>query len=322
MANFFRSLFSSSKATPSEEEKAKTEAKHFDTLKYDGIRALGCCGQTAYGIRCLNEALRLREDLETMGYLASAYVKTMQPEKALAVTDRMIACAPERADLRISRIHLLFQLDRDAEVPAECGELLARQPEDPTAYYLRAKAERVMGNQLEAVADLTRALQGKEDFAAAYLLRAELLLAMGQGREALADSEQAVRLAPEEENAYLLRGRIHALLGDNEQARTDFTQVIDLNPFNEEAMVLQGELLTAEGKADEAIRYFDELLDSYPELAKAYAGRGRAKELKGDKTGAFEDLKQAIALDPAGKEAQQMEGRHSNFDDLYKGGIF
>ena len=50
--------------------------------------------------------------------------------------------------------------------------------------------------------------------------------------------------------------------------------------------------------------------------------RGRAKNLKGDKTGAFEDLKKSLELNPEGEEAQKMNGQHSNFDNMYKGGIF
>ena len=47
-----------------------------------------------------------------------------------------------------------------------------------------------------------------------------------------------------------------------------------------------------------------------------------AKNLKGDKTGAFEDLKKSLELNPESEEAQKMNGQHSNFDNMYKGGIF
>ena len=59
-----------------------------------------------------------------------------------------------------------------------------------------------------------------------------------------------------------------------------------------------------------------------PDFAKAYSERGRAKNLKGDKEGALADLKKAIELNPEGAEAQKLEGQHTNFDDMYKGGDF
>ena len=52
-----------------------------------------------------------------------------------------------------------------------------------------------------------------------------------------------------------------------------------------------------------------------PDFAKAYAERGRAKNLKGDKEGAFEDLKKSIELNPEGEEAKKFEGQHANFEN-------
>ena len=49
MGNFFKSLFSSSKAATPEEEKSKNDQKNFDILKYDGVRAQKI-GQVAYAI--------------------------------------------------------------------------------------------------------------------------------------------------------------------------------------------------------------------------------------------------------------------------------
>lgn len=322
MGNFFSSLFSSSKAETPEESKAKNEQKNFEILKYDGMRALQCCGKTAYGIKCLNEALLIREDLETMSFLVSGYTMTMQLDKALEVTNRMIELAPERTDIRISRVNLLFMLDKDADVPADCEQIIALEPDNYLAYHLMAKAKKAIGNPLGAIADLTKSIALKEDFAGSYFTRADVLLRMGQGKEALSDIEKAIELNPEDESYYLLRGYIHELLGDLEAASTDYEQVIELNPFNEEAMIQTGRLLIAQEKIDEAIRYFDEMIESNPEMAKAYAERGRAKNQKGDKAGAFEDLKKSIELNPEGEEAQKFNGQHSNFDNLYKGGIF
>lgn len=322
MGNFFTSLFSSSKAAEGTgEDKAKDEAKKFDILKYDGIRARQI-GKVAYAIRCFNEALQIREDFETMNYLAATYSAAGQPDKALEVIDRMVALEPDHVDAWLMRVNLLFLLDRDAEVVADCERITALDAANHLPYYFKAKAKRTGGDLFGAIADLTRAIELKDDFAPAYLLRAEILLGMRQGTEALADVEKAIALMPEEEHAYLLRGRIYELLGDREKAGTDYREVLELNPFNEEAALLSGTLLISEEKYDEAIAFFDEAIETNPSFAKAYAERGRAKNLKGDKAGAFDDLKKAIELDPEGEEARRIDGQHSNFDNLYKGGIF
>ena len=111
-------------------------------------------------------------------------------------------------------------------------------------------------------------------------------------------------------------------MGNIDAATADYQNVLELNPFNDEAMLLVGQLLITQERLDEAITFFDEAIDLKPDFGKAYAERGRAKNLKGDKEGAFEDLKKSIELNPEGDEAQKLEGQHTNFNDMYKGGIF
>ena len=77
--------------------------------------------KVAYVIKCFVEALNLREDFETMGYLVSAYTVANKPEEALEaleVLDRMVGLEPDHVDTRLMRVNLLFLLDRDAEVIA------------------------------------------------------------------------------------------------------------------------------------------------------------------------------------------------------------
>ena len=98
--------------------------------------------------------------------------------------------------------------------------------------------------------------------------------------------------------------------------------MLDLNPFNEDAYVMKGKLLIKQGKPAEAADLFTDAIELKPDFAKAFAERGRAYTLLGKSKEALEDLKQAIELDPQGEEAKKIEGQHTNFDDMYKGGIF
>ncbi len=246
MGNFFTSLFSSSKPAEATEDKAKNEQKNFDILKYDGVRAQKM-GKLAYAIKCFTEALNIQEDFETMSYLVSAYTMANDLGKAEDVLNRMVEMEPDHIATRLTRVNLLFMLDKDAEVITDCLHVIELEPSNHVAYFMMAKAKKATNDVFGAIADLTRSIALKEDFADAYLSRAEILLGLGQ--------------------------------------------------------------------ADEAI-------ETNPSFAKAYSERGRAKNLKGDKTGAFEDLKKSLELNPEGEEAQKMNGQHSNFDNMYKGGIF
>ncbi|WP_270229820.1 tetratricopeptide repeat protein [Parabacteroides bouchesdurhonensis] len=317
----FKSLFSSSKEENPEEEKAKTDQKNFDILKYDGIRAQKM-GRLAYAIKCFTEALNIQEDFETMTYLANAYIVANEQENALHILDRMVEIEPDHVNTLLTRVHVLFFLDKDAEEIEVCQHIIELDPENHLPYYLMSKAKKATGDLLGGIADLTKTITIKEDFSEAYLLRAEILISMKQAKEALPDVEKVIELVPEEETAFLLKGKIHEALGDMDDATANYQHVLDLNPFNEDAALLAGKLLITQEKLDEAITFFDEAIETNPAFAKAYAERGRAKNLKGDKDGAFEDLKKSIELNPEGEEAQKMNGQHTNFDNMYKGGIF
>ena len=327
MGNFFKSLFSSSKAVTPEEEKNKSDQKKFDILKYDGVRAQKI-GQLAYAIKCFTEALKLQDDFETMTYLVTAYTMANKREEALDVLNRMLELEPNHINTLLTRVNLLFMLDRDADVIADCKHIIELEETNCLAWFLMGKAKRATSDLLGAIADLTKAIALKDDFTDAYLMRAQILLSMKQPTEALPDVEKAITLAPEEETSYLLRGRIYEALNNIEAATADYQNVLELNPFNEDAMLLVGQLLIMQGRLEEAISFFDEAVDLKPDFGKAYAERGRAKNLKGDKAGAFEDLKKSIELNPEGDEAQKLEGQHTNFDNLYKfdilykGGIY
>lgn len=314
MANFFTSLFSSAKAETPEEEKAKNNQKNFDILKYDGVRAQKI-GQIAYAIKCFTEALNIQEDFETMTYLVTACSAAREPEKALGILNRMLELEPDHISTLLTRVNILLMLDKEPEMITDCVHVIALEPGNHLAYFLMAKAKKATGDQLGAIADLTKSIVLKDDFIEACLLRAEVLLSLQQGKEALPDIEKAISLAPEEETSYLLRGRIHELLGDLEAALADYNQALDFNPFNERACLLAGQLMIRLERLDEAIEFFDEAIDLKPEFAKAYSERGRAKNLKGDKEGAMEDLKKSLELNPEGEEAQRFDGQHTNYEN-------
>ncbi len=322
MGNFFKSLFSSgSKEEPTAEEIEKDKEKNFDILKFDGVRAQRI-NKLPYAIRCFNEALKIHEDYETRSFLMMAYMASNELEEALEQLNKMVELKPDEVEPLQTRIHVLFMMDRDADALEDSNRMIELAPENALAYFLRAKAKRTTNDALGVIADLTKAISLKDDFADAYQLRAEILLQMNQPSDALEDVQKVVELNPEEELAYLLRGRIYAVMGNVEEADGDFKKVLDLNPFNQDVLLLQGDLLMAQNKPDEAIAFFDVVIEENPDFAKAYAERGRAKNLKGDKKGAFDDLKKSMELNPEGDEVKLVEGKHSNFDNLYKGGIF
>ena len=143
MGNFFTSLFSSGSNNKQEDEgaaKAKNEEKNFDILKYDGVRAQRM-GKVAYAIKCYNEALAIKEDVETMDLLANAYTTVGDLPKAEAIISRLVDLDPTQIGSRVARIHILFMQGKETQAIADCDAVIAQDPNNALAYFLRGKAE-------------------------------------------------------------------------------------------------------------------------------------------------------------------------------------
>ena len=80
-ALFFKSFFSGKSETP-ESEKQKNDQKNFEIFKYDGLRAQRM-GRPDYAVKCFIEALAIKEEFETMGYLSQLYIQMGETAIAL-----------------------------------------------------------------------------------------------------------------------------------------------------------------------------------------------------------------------------------------------
>ena len=311
---FFSSLFFSE--TTEEDQQQKADQKKFDILKYDGIRAQRL-GKTEYAVKCFTEALKYKEDFETMKYLMNACFTLNRSEQALDTLNAMVTTGVEPVNVLLIRANFLFMQGNPSEAVNDCMQAIELEPENYAAYFQLAKMQRVLGEPEKAIANITHIVSIKDDFAEGYALRADLYLSMGKGNDALADIEKVIELMPEDETAYLLRGRIRELQGDADAAFLDYQTASELNPFNEEAYLLTGQLMMTREKYEEAIAFFDEAIEQNENFAKIYAARAFAKRQTGDIEGALADEIISKELSPEEKE----NTTEDNFDNLYKGNI-
>ena len=94
MPNFFKSFFSGKSETP-ESEKQKNDQKNFEIFKYDGLRAQRM-GRPDYAVKCFIEALAIKEEFETMGYLSQLYIQMGETAKARELLEKMAGVADEK----------------------------------------------------------------------------------------------------------------------------------------------------------------------------------------------------------------------------------
>lgn len=305
---FFKSFFTGKSEDP-EAEKKRNEQKNFEIFKYDGMRAQRM-GRLDYAIKCFNEALKLREDFETMSYLSQAYIQTNQLTEARQLLERMTRMENTHSASFIALAHLCYMMEDYPAMAEAARQAIAIEEGNAMGHYLLGKAVDGQGDGIMSIAHLTKAIMLKDDFTEARLLRAEALTKMNQYKEAMEDIDALLAQNPDEESALLLRGKVEEATGKPQEAEADYRHVAGLNPFNEQAILYLGRLYIAQQRSDEAIEMLDEAIEASPNFVQAYQMRGEAKLLKGDKEGAANDMEQALQLNPA--ELQGFNGRYDN----------
>ena len=274
MPNFFKSFFSGKSETP-ESEKQKNDQKNFEIFKYDGLRAQRM-GRPDYAVKCFIEALAIKEEFETMGYLSQLYIQMGETAKARELLEKMAAMEPDVTSTFLTLANVCFIQEDYQAMEEAANKAIAIEEGNAVAYYLLGKARKGQDDDLMTIAHLTKAITLKDDFIEARLLRAEALMNLKQSKDMM----------------------------------EDYKLVTEINPFNEQAYLYLGQLYINQKKLTEAIGLFDEAIELNPNFAEAYKERGRAKLLNGDKDGSVEDMKKSLELNP--KEEAGLNGEFKN----------
>lgn len=260
--NIFKALFGGKEETR-EERKKEEQARNFDVLKYDGVKALKM-RQPAYAVQCFTHALDLKDDLECRDYLSQALIQNNELPKAYEQLQKLSEAQPDNPRILMRMAEVAYMME-DYNVMADaCEKALMIDNENPLTYFFYARACRGQGDDNNAVAMLTKAISLKEDYYDAYLLRGEILFETGDVESADEDVAYLQEHVDGNEDIVLLKARIEVAKGNNEQAIDIYNKVIELNPF----------------------------------CVSAFRERGKARMAVGEENGAAEDMKMADELEP------------------------
>ena len=270
---FFSTLFGGRQLSP-EEEKQEQEAKKFDLLKYDGVKAMKM-GQADYAVRCFTEALKVHDDLEVHDYLSQVLLRQGNLDAAMNELRTLGDAEPENAQIQIRMAQVAYMQEDYATMETVCQQATTLEPEDAEPYFLHAEALKGQQNPVGAIAMLTKAISLKEDYAEAYLLRGQTLLVMGDAASAETDADWLLEHVGDHEDVLLLKARVEA----------------------------------AKGQAQEAIRVYDKVIEVNPFQIDAFRERGRLRLDLGDKAGAEQDMQTVLELDP--QQMADVSGEYS-----------
>lgn len=264
---FFKALFGSKEEKPEEKKKAE-EAKNFDVLKYDGVRALHS-GQAEYAIKCFTHALQMQDDLEIHDYLSQAYIRTGELPQAYEQLQKLAEAQPDNQQIFIRMANVAYMMEDYGAMAGACEKAMLIDDKNSEVMYLYARACIGQEDVTNAVAMLTKAISLKEDYGDAYLLRGETLLKNGETDEADEDATWLLEHTQDNEDVLILKARIERAKGNSDEAIAYYTKVTDANPFNIDAYRERGEQKLAAGNekgGNEDIEHADELVAQLPEI--------------------------------------------------------
>jgi len=259
---FWKSFFGGEEDTP-EEGKKQADAKNFDLLKYDGVKAMRM-GQHEYAERCFREALNIQDDMEVHDYLSQTLTRLGNLEGALAELLTMAHAAPDNVAVLMQGAHVAYMLEDYDRMKMLCEQALALDGKNALVNYQMAQAVMGQGNLIGGIAFLTQAIAQSDELADARLLRAKTLLQMGDVKGASEDVDWLMTHTEDEEDVLLMAARVAHAKGQNDEAINIYNKVTELNPFQ-----------------------FD-----------AYRERGKIKLELGDKHGAEEEMQKLLEMNP------------------------
>lgn len=228
--NFFQRLFGS-KTETAEEKKREDEARDFDVLKYDGVRALKQ-GQVAYAVKCFQHALDLQDDLEVRDYLSQAFIRSGELAEAFEQLRALSEAQPDNQQILLRMANVAYMMEDYGVMADACEKALLIDKDRPEVSFLYAQAARGQGDDTNAVAMATRAITLNDRYGDAYLLRGEVRLATDDLDGAAEDAAWLMEHTEGNEDVLLLHARIERKRGEAEAAAEAFTQVIEANPFS------------------------------------------------------------------------------------------
>lgn len=272
---FLKTLFGGDDLSP-EEKKEREEARQFDVLKSDGVRAMRM-GQVDYAEKCFRKALEIKDDLEIHDYLSQVLVHLEKFDEGFDHLKLLAEAQPDNIHILITMAHVAYMKEDYTTMAEVCEKAMLLDKDNAQVLFLYARCSQGQHDLVNAVAMLTKTIMLDESFAAAYLERGEILLGMGDVEGASEDADHLMEIADGAEDVLLFKSRVLMAQGQFAQAIDVLDRAIEGNPFCTTALKARGTCRLALGDKDGAERDMRQVLDIDPDALSDVSGEFSAE---------------------------------------------
>ncbi|MCD8290040.1 MAG: hypothetical protein LUC91_00890, partial [Prevotella sp.] len=246
----------SGKEEDTKSQKEVEDAKNFDVLKYDGVRALRI-NQNDYAVKCFTHALDIQDDLEVRDYLSQAYIRIGEFDSACRQLKFLAERQPDNLQLLIRLASVDYMMEDYDAMLEVCGKAIQLDENNAETLFYFAKAYIGKDNLNEAIAALSKAISSNAEYYDAYLLRSETFLKCGELEKADEDILFLLNIIDDNEDILILKARIESAKNNVGEAISYYDKVIAVNPFNVDAFRERGEQKIKSGDVESGQDDFD-----------------------------------------------------------------
>ncbi|GAA1196554.1 tetratricopeptide repeat protein [Streptomyces rhizosphaericus] len=276
-----------------------------------------------------------RDSSGPLGQLARVYSSVAKGESngLTEIEETHLSISAESPWELASRAEALLASGRPKEALEELSHVPVSGVESERITTLaRSRALTMLGENDEALIELSRAIELTPNFAPLHAMRSELLLSLGRHQEALGAAERALEISPElpacvvsyclmllasgrtqeailrieqvanGENVYppalTVRGIAFAEIGKFDDAMVALNRVITQTPGDLRARLVRADALLTTGQVRKALDDVKYVLNINEKNAMALATRARAHIVTGQVEAGIEDVDEALRINP------------------------
>jgi len=227
---------------------------------------------------------------------------------ALAAAEEAVRVAPDDDRALLRKAEVLVEMGyaaKDKEKIAEgrriADEVLAAEPSNAGALFVKAKIALAEGNADEAVASLRKSVDARPDWAQTHFVLGTALALQNENTAARTELARALEIDASLSEAHQVLAQVHSRLGEHEYAIEEGRLFLREKPEADNVRVLVAQSLLRLNRVDEALKE----LESVPEEKRGGEIRyalGRIYLARGDLTRGRAEIEAALAALPGNPE--------------------